>query len=387
MCDPVSMTAVALTAAGTGANAMAQSSARKSQQKTMNANTAAQAASFDQRMALASGSDERTMDLVQRQYGDTSGLQDTTFDYLLNQSQERADSQDLAAKGLITAQTQNNQERVQTKAAEAAQQSGFADRLMTQVSEGIRAATSQFAQAGKFGGDRLDLIKSALGGPSTGAPAGADELVQRAYADRAQAAHDTALSEGAAGAQVGGMQDASSWAGQIMDNKSRAVDRIQGRAALSKAQLGDELANVDASDQLAANHASFAGNLAEWLEGQKTNAWQTYAQNEGSALDSYYGNSLGSEGEYTQGMIGSNQHQDDTRTSLANYKIGNTQANTTFGDLLKLGGSALGAGASLGTLQNGMGTTSLGTLMRARGPLTPVAMQTSGIARATPFSF
>jgi hypothetical protein len=337
-----------MTAAGTAANAVAGSKARKAAQSTMNANTAAQAAQFDRRNADIVTSDARKMDLTKGQYGDTSDLENKTFDYLLGQSKTHADSVDLAQRGLVTAQKTNQDRRVAAKGAEALRQSGYLDQITNTVVNAIHEAApgSQMAFAADDFANRLKTMNTALGGPSvaadgTGAPAGADPLVAGAFASRAKAANDAGLEQGKALSRVGSYTDAADRADMTLKQGGTFADLIQGRAALSNQMGNAEQSNIDASDVLAQQHADFSKGLADWLQQQRGNAYTTYSNNKAGALGDYYGRSLQSENDYTTGMLGSSQHLEDTNTSLANYKIANTQADTTFGDLLKAGGSAI----------------------------------------------
>lgn len=345
MCDPVSLTAAALMAAGTGANAYADGKARKSAKKTMDANTAAQGAQFDRRMGYTRDSDKRVMDLLQRQYGDTSALEDTTFDFVLDQSKQRADSVDLAARGLITETQKNANSRVALRGAEAARQSGYLDK----IAANIATAANDVGFAGQQGyaadalTGRMGVMDKAIGPASESmATPTADALVQGAMASRAGAARDAGMKQGAALSKVGSYEDASSWADQLQKAAFDRSDTIKGRADLSQAFSGREVGAVDASDELALHHADFAKGLAEWLESQRVGAQGDYATKTAGDLDSYYGRSFGSEADFTQGMVGSSQHLEDTNTNLANYVIGNTSANHTFGDLLKTAGNAVG---------------------------------------------
>ena len=93
MCDPVTATALALTAGGTLADRSAQKSTARRQQQLSDRATAMQGAEFDRRMGYVRGSDTRTDALLNRQYGDTAGLEDSTFGYMLGQNQAGFDEQ------------------------------------------------------------------------------------------------------------------------------------------------------------------------------------------------------------------------------------------------------------------------------------------------------
>lgn len=355
MCDPVSLTVAAISGAGLAANKVAQNNAAKSQQSTMNANTAASAAQFDTRMGLARGSDQRVMGLEQDQYGETSDLQDQTFSYMLDQSKQRADTEDLAQRGLITAQQQNNDRRITLNAAESARQAGY----LGDVAQTITNAASQIAgpamaaKVSSMFSDRLGVLTNVMpaGTPSQGPTPAGDDLVGRAYATQAQAARDRVMGEATAGAHVGAARDAASWADQLQNGAGDTADAIKGRAGLSGQLAAADSANIDASDKLAQAHASFAQQLAQWQEQQNTGAYSDWSTKQGGVLGDYYGRNLQSENDYSTGMTGSSQHLEDTNTSLANYKISNTRADTTLGDALMLAGSAAGAaGASFGSM-------------------------------------
>lgn len=350
MCDPITLTAAALTAAGTASNAIAGNNARKSQQSTMNANTKASAAEFDRRQNMVVGSDARVMDLTQHQYADASKLQDQTFSYLLDQSKTTADANDLVAKGLVTAQKEIQTQRMAAKAVDAAKQSGYLQKITDNIAQTIEATApgSQQAYAAKDFANRLSTMTTAIGDPSTSGPsATADDLVKAAFASRSAAANAAGMAQGKALSNVSSMTDAASWADQLQTQGAKQNDLTAGRATLDKGFADDKQQTLNASDELAQQHATFATGLNNWLQQQHDSNQQTYAQNEGASQGDFYGRSLSSENNFTNAMTGASQHLEDTNTNLANYKISNTQADTTFGDLLKAGGSIVGGMSSL----------------------------------------
>ena len=87
MCDPVSAAIAVAQVGSTLADRSAAKSASKRQQQLSNQATQMQAAEFDRRMGYVRGSDTRTDALLTRQYGDTAGLEDSTFGYMLGQNQ------------------------------------------------------------------------------------------------------------------------------------------------------------------------------------------------------------------------------------------------------------------------------------------------------------
>jgi hypothetical protein len=350
MCDPVTLTAVAVatTAAGTGANMMAQSNARKAQQATSNANTARQAGAFDERMQLAGASDQRVMGIEQKQYQQTSDLENNTFATLLKYAQDHADDNALEDKGLVTAQRQLNNQAIQTKTLEAANQSGYLQKMTQQVADAVSSAMpgSQAAMTTANFAQRMKLMGTALAANPGAAPSlTADDLVKQAYAARQDAANATIAKEAQAGSFVNATKNSASWADQLLSQGAQSANLTANRAALSKSLEGNELASNTASDQLAQAHASFAKGLNDWTLGQKNAAENTYSGQAGQTLSDYFDRSLQSEKDYSSGLIGANTAADATDTALANYKVGNTTANTNIGDALLTAGKLAAAGA------------------------------------------
>ena len=343
MCDPLTITAVALMAAGTGANAIAQKNARTAAQDTMNQNTFAQANEFNRREGMVEGSDARTMDLTKKQYSDSSMLEDGTFAYMLSQAKEHSDANALADKGLITTQQQLNNSAVQTKTLEAARQSGFLQQVTQNIADGINKAlpgSQQAATAQNFA-DRIKLLDANLTASGNTGSLTADDLVKQAYAARDQTAKANVMQNATAGSYVDATEDSANAADQALTQAGQRADVIKGRADLSKTMETGELATNSARDELAQQHATFAKGLNDWLQAQKTSAYGDWAKNQGQSDANFYERSLASEKDFASGMIGSSQNLENTNTALANYKIGNTQADTTLGDLLKVAGQGV----------------------------------------------
>jgi hypothetical protein len=356
----MTLTAVALTAAGTGANAVAQSNARKSQQATMNANTAQSAQLFNERTGIQDASNQRLMGIEQGRYGEASGLEENTFATLLKYSADHADANSLADKGLVTTQQQLQNQRIQTKTLASAQQSGYLEDMADNVAKSVSASfpgsqaaltTANFAQ-------RMAMLNTAFSSAGPGAQPSltADDLVKQAYAAKADVAKDTILKEAAAGAQTGAQLNSASWADQLLNQSAQDNQQVAQRAALAKSQTADQLATTDASEELAQQHNTFTKGLNDWLAQQKTGAFQDWSQKEAGSQSDYFGRQTQSEKDYAAGMIGANTHLDDADTSLANMKIGATTADTTFGDLLKASGSIVAGagGVKLPTFAKGL---------------------------------
>lgn len=345
MCDPLTITAVALTAAGTGANAIAGRNARSAAQRTMNANTVAQAGEFDKRQGYVQQGDAATMDLTKKQYSDQSLLEDGTFAYMLAQSKQHADENALADKGLITTQQQLNNQAVQTKTLEAARQSGFLQQITQNIADGVSRAlpgSQQAATAQNFA-QRIKLLDATLQGTGKQGSMTASDLVKEAYAARDDAARQTVMNQARAGSYVEATEASANQADQALQQAGARADVIQGRANLSKGMETNELGVNTARDELAQQHASFAKGLNDWLQAQKTSTYGDWSKNQATTDANYYERSLESNKDFTNGMVAASQGLENTNTSLANFKIANTQPDTTFGDILKAGGSALGA--------------------------------------------
>ena len=384
MCDPTGGLATTLLLSGglaggalTGAGMLADRSAGKAaarrQQQLSNQATQMQAAEFDRRMGYVRGSDTRTDALLTRQYGDTAGLEDSTFGYMLGQNQagfdEQAgiaarafDEQMTATGGLMTAQREARLRQRATSEAERNKQLAFqgesdtlAAALPGAIGSDAQSAGRATALAGRNGGV-LDAITGATGPQIR---VGGGDVIDRAFGRQAQRGMGEALTDAGGANNIAAYGDAFAGSERKLGDFATAIDALTAKAALSRAPLAEQLAVDDLSREQAQQRYDFATGLSSSTAGQEAsaadarrtglvNARSAYAGKFGDMLSTFFGNSLGSEQSYTGNMVGSSSNYENKQTNLANYKISNTTGYSPLGDILRLASTAAG-GFSPGT--------------------------------------
>lgn len=371
MCDPTGgiLTGALLTGGSMLADRSAASAAAARQQQLSNRATAMQAAEFDRRMGYVRGSDRRTDALLTRQYGDTAGLEDSTFGYMLGQNQAGFDEQSgIAARafdeqmaatgGLMTAQRDARLRQRATSEAERNKQLAFqeqSDSLAAALPGAIGADAQTASRATALAGRNGATLDAVTGPTGPQIRIGGGDVIDRAFGRQAQRGMGEALTDAGGANRISSYGDAFAGSERKLGDFATAIDALTAKAALSRAPLAEQLAVDDLSRNQAQQRYDFATGLSSSTAGQEAsaadarrtgliNARSAYAGKQGDMLSNYFGNALGSEQTYTGNMIGSSSQYENKLTNLANYKIANTTGYSPLGDILKIGAQFAGGG-------------------------------------------
>lgn len=315
---------------------------------------------FDSRLASVRQSDTRLDDLSRAQYGDMSGLEDSTFDWMLNNNQtgfneqttiagKAFDDQMTALGGLMTSKRQARLQAAAKSEEERQRQLAFqsrADGLAEALPEDIGFNAQQVGMADALS-RRTAATRAAVTGPETPYfAAGADPTLARAFEGQQQRGYGEALTEADAGSKVASYSDAFVGSERKLGDFATAIGDITNKAAISRSALPYEL-NVSAVDKrnaqedyesevdLVDRSADRRGRAVGDYRENNANAQQQYSQNWGSALEDYFGKQFGTEGTYVDRLMGSSTNYSNKVTSLGNYKMQNTTASNPLSSLIK----------------------------------------------------
>jgi hypothetical protein len=334
--------------------------AKKKQAKIAAETARKDAVEFDSRMTGVNASDLRLDDLANRQYTDMSGLEDSTFDWMLGNNQAGFDEQQTVAGkalddqmtalgGLMTSQRKSRLEAAAASEAEKNRQLAIqsqADALAGALPEDIGFS----AQAEAFGdalAKRSGFARASMtAAEAPGFAAGGDDLVRREFEKQQQRGYGEALTDADSAARVSSYSDAfvdserklGDFAGQIGQLTSKAaISRSAlpyelGVSALDKSQARDRYASE--SDMISGDAARRSDARGQYRE-NSANARGAYADNYGSALEDYFGKQFGSEGTYVDRLMGSSTNYANKILGLGNYKMANTTAYNPLSAILK----------------------------------------------------
>ncbi len=388
MCDPVSATIAVTTAATAGANHLSQKALTKEQTRQSNRTAALSGREFDTRMGLVRGSDTRVDDLLQRQYRGISGVEDETFQFLLDNNRGGFDEQldldrsnfDLthtiagdafnaqlaALQGMITTQRQARLEKQAFTEAEEKRQKAIQDRA-DQMAEALPGEVGFDAQQLAYG-DALDrrteFAKANMTAPS-GVPVNAEDPVIASLFGRAsEKAYGDALTTATSDAGLASYGDAFAASNRKLSTFASDIDRMTRQAATSREPLTFEQAIAEIvrrnateayefqSDMLgrtadmrinaADRYADRRGGAMNDYRVNSGEARRDYATNYGSALSNFYDRSLGSESIYTDRLMGSSRDYESKAVNLGNWRMQNTRPNTLLSDLVDVASAAYG---------------------------------------------
>lgn len=324
----------------------------------MNRATGVQRDEFDRRTGFANESDGRIDSLLDRQYRDTSGLQERTFAEMLDQRRAGFDEQQgfdregfdgatLADQGLVT---ENRRIRLEQRAiadAEQARQRGFqgqADDLAAAL-PGLVGFNAQRRGATDATAVRSAAAQAAVS-PALAPRKGMDAMTAALTASEGNRGQAEGMTDALSAASFAGNSDAFQGAERQLGSFVDGLAALTSRARLSRASLDDELAvggtereqagaRRDFSADLSGRTADARSGVASNYRGQIGNAISGNADQLGDALSRFFGGSLSSEGGRADGLMGSSNRFENARTGLSNYKIGKTTAYSPLGNTLK----------------------------------------------------
>lgn len=335
----------------------ARAGARR-QQQIMNEMTGVQRDEFDRRMRYAAESDVRTGGLLDRQYADTSALEDRTFAEMLEQDRAGYDDQlgigraafdtrMLADNGLITEGRRIRLEQNAISNAERDRQRGFqgqADDLAAALPGRIGFDAQRAAAIGATA-RRAAIADEAMTGPVAPGVKGLDPMTAAMIASETSRGQGEAATDARSAAAFSARGDAFAGAERDLGSFADALSSLTQRAQLSRASLGDELAVGSTERAQAGDRRDFAVSLGDRTADQRGRTEGNYrdamrstisgsAERLGDALGRFFDRSLGSEDTMTSGLIGSSNRYEGTRVQLGNYRMGNTTAYSPLGNLV-----------------------------------------------------
>lgn len=341
-----------LTAGMTAAKGVADNAAANKTLKWQNRKSAELAAmqgrEFDQRMGLVRGSDGRVDDLLKRQYDDISGLEDETFWEMLRGSQAGFDEQQTIAgsafdeqmgalDGLMTAQRRSRLETQALTQAEEARQRAFQDDADGRAAAlpGQIGYDAQQLGYGDALARRSGFAAANMSGPeSASSSVGGDPLMRREFERQQQRGYGEALTDATNAAKVSAYGDAYAGSERKLGDFAGAIDLITRQAANSRQALPFEHAvpafdrrnaemDYDFTVGMSEDGARRRGLAAGDFRDNEATARERYARGWGSALESFFGNQLGTESTFTDRMIGSSNQYENKLVNLGNYRIQN----------------------------------------------------------------
>ena len=332
---------------------------QKRQNEIARRTSALDAAEFDTRMGYARDSYGRMDDLVRRQYGDTAGLEDDTFRFLLENQQGGFDEQQGMARaafdgqmdllgGLMTVQRGARLEGQALREAEntrqAAYQSGADD--LSRALPGLMGFDAQEAGRAEALARRTGFLDANL--TPTAAPryGNRDETLARVFEAETARGVGEARTDAVNAAGLDARGDAFSGAGRELVDFAGAVGKLARQAGNSRAALPAEMEGVrvgrdmeterfGAEGDLLDRYATQRGQAAADFRTGAADAQTRFAENTGGALSDYYGRTMGGENSYIDRMMGSSNTYTNKVTNLGNFKMQNTTTFNPWSTVLK----------------------------------------------------
>jgi hypothetical protein len=341
-------------------DAKAKSKAKSKQADLIQQSNKVSQEQFDRRNQITSDSDARTHDLIDREYADTSGLEDSTFGYLLGQNQAGFDEQQTIAKkafdeqmsafgGLMTAKRASRLEQIDASERELARQRAFqaeADQLADALPGKIGFAAQEADRSAAFQ-RRGDFAKSVISAAAAPPSYAKDPRLAAAYAGGQEQGVQAGIGDALSSAKLSSYRDAFQGAERNIADFGSDIDVLGRKAANSRAALPAELAPGDlkASDaqqtydwtvDMSKDDAQRRADLNKDYRTNLSNAQQQNADSLSKAFANFFGRSYDTENTLVGRLTGASSGLENKIVSLNNMRVNNTQPNYKWGDLARL---------------------------------------------------